>query len=183
MPQTKDYNGKKKMPNGKSEKRRPHSEMPETPEAVAAEEAELVEGEASTASGVQSASSAEEPEINTEAQNEGVAPESGRTQHSQAEAQGKSEQEKARLNFKGSDVIREKAPKVMEFADTVVDEWMKDGEFEGLPVGHPLAQVAAAKALRTAKDVEKKLEEKGVLAMARMGFDFVKSKIEKRSNH
>ncbi len=180
MPQTKDYNGKKKTPNGKAEKRRPHNEMPETPESVAAEEAEIVADEAYSASNAQVASHAEEPEINTEAQNEGVSPGAAHSQHADEE---NSEQEKTRLSFKGSDVIREKAPKVMEFADTVVDEWMKDGEFEGLPVGHPLAQVAAAKALRTAKDVEKKLEEKGVLAMARMGFDFVKSKIEKRSNH
>jgi len=42
--------------------------------------------------------------------------------------------------------------------------------------------MAAAKALRTAKDVEKKLEEKGVIAMAKMGLDYVKSKIEKK-NH
>lgn len=179
MPQTKDYNGKKKA-TGKPEKRRPHNEMPGSPEEVAAEEAELIADEAYSASNAQAASSAEEPEINTEAQNEGVASSHSRQAHEGGET---SEQERTRLNFKGSDVIREKAPKVMEFADTVVDEWMKDGEFEGLPVGHPLAQVAAAKALRTAKDVEKKLEEKGVLAMARMGFDFVKSKIDKRSNH
>ncbi|MNL63032.1 hypothetical protein D3C87_1871140 [compost metagenome] len=71
----------------------------------------------------------------------------------------------------------------MELADTVADEWVKDGQFEGLPVGNPIAQMAAAKALRTAKDVEKKLEEKGVFAMAKMGLDYGKAKIEVKKRH
>lgn len=89
--------------------------------------------------------------------------------------------EKIHLEFYGSELIRSKAPKAMELADTVAEEWVKDGQFEGLPVGNPLAQILAAKALRKAKDVEKKLEEKGVFVMARMGFDYLKSKIDKRN--
>lgn len=88
--------------------------------------------------------------------------------------------ERIYLEFYGSEMIRQKAPKVMEIADTVAEEWVQDGKFEGLPLGSPLAQLAAAKALRTAKDVEKKLEEKGVFAMAKMGMDYVKTKMDKR---
>ncbi|MEK2644860.1 hypothetical protein [Bdellovibrio sp. BCCA] len=194
MPEIKNYDGKKKHhskahhakahPESKThQKRRPHHEAAEH-----APEEEYVATE-------QAADEAEA--INTEAQNEGV-------QHDvyvdevQAEAEMVAEggpafgdepsehthghnSDKVHLEFYGSELIRQKAPKVMELADTVADEWKHDGQFEGLPVGNPIAQMAAAKALRTAKDVEKKLEEKGVIAMAKMGIDFVKSKIEKKN--
>lgn len=139
-------------------------------------------------------------EINTEAQNEGVghpehhtAPDhdSGTFNAGSADDQlapeemayegGPAEpEEKAHLEFYGSEIIRQKAPKVMEIADSVVDEWKKDGNFDSIPVGHPLAAMAAGRALRKAKEVEKKLEEKGVFVMAKMGMDYVKSEIEKR---
>lgn len=182
MPEIKHYEGKKKHQGGK---RRPHHED------VAVEAQEADEAEA----------------INTEAQNEGVAAQQTFSEAEEvtveaveivAEAemisegapvfeeeqkdQSSSEEQKIHLEFYGSEMIRQKAPKVMELADTVADEWVKDGQFQGLPLGNPLAQVAAAKALRTAKDVEKKLEEKGVIAMAKMGIELVKSKIEKK-NH
>lgn len=114
--------------------------------------------------------------VNTEAQND-------RGEELHADANGEQTQDKIHLEFYGSDLIRQKAPKVMELADTVAEEWMQDGQFEGLPLGSPLAQVAAAKALRKAKDVEKKLEEKGVFAMAKMGMDYVKSQMEKRNQN
>ncbi|WP_413560678.1 hypothetical protein [Bdellovibrio sp. HCB209] len=140
-------------------------------------------------------------EINTEAQNEGVAaPEvhmapdhdSGTFNAGSADDQlapeemayeggpAEPEVEKTHLEFYGSEIIRQKAPKVMEIADTVVDEWKHDGNFDSIPVGHPLAAMAAGRALRKAKEVEKKLEEKGVFAMAKMGVDYVKSEIDKR---
>lgn len=88
--------------------------------------------------------------------------------------------EKTHLEFYGSELIRLKAPKVMEVADEVVDQWKKDGDFQGLPVGHPLAQFAVAKGLKTAKEVEKKLEEKGVFAMAKMGIMYAEHELKKR---
>lgn len=91
-----------------------------------------------------------------------------------------SQGEKIHLEFYGSEYIRERAPQVMDFAESVVEEWKNDGNFEGLPVEHPLAQLVAAKALRKAKDVEKVLEEKGVMSMARIGVDFVKSKLDRK---
>lgn len=88
--------------------------------------------------------------------------------------------EKTHLSFFGSELLRYKAPKVMELADSVADEWIHDGDFAGLPVGNPLAQFVASKALRKAKDVEKKLEEKGVFMLARVGVEYVKAEINKR---
>ena len=184
MPEIKDYEGKKKTstPNNHSakkdtpltkhkNKRRPYSEA--NKHNAQAEEADA---------------------INTEAQNEGVTPDQvepeilaeaemvaeGGPAFGEEPSEGHHHESKIHLDFYGSDLIRMKAPKVMELADTVADEWVRDGQFQGLPVGNPLAQMAAAKALRTAKDVEKKLEEKGVIAMAKMGLEFVKSKIEKK---
>lgn len=69
--------------------------------------------------------------------------------------------------------------KLVELADNVVEDWKNDGSFESLPVGSPLAQLVAARGLRKAKDIEKKLEEKGVFAMAQMGIAVLKSKIKK----
>lgn len=150
-------------------------------------------------------------EINTEAQNEGVAhhEHSETAQHEHPEAKdhdsgtfnagsaddqlapeemayegGAPEpEEKTHLEFYGSEIIRMKAPKVMEVADQVVDVWKKDGDFDSIQVGHPLASMAAGRALRKAKEVEKKLEEKGVFAMAKMGVDYVKHEIDKRRKH
>lgn len=172
MPEIKKYDGKKKKDSHQG-KRRPHHEA-----SHAAEETYTPTGEHVMAD-----------EINTEAANEGIA-------ESRATAEGMATDEtvfehsesthhedapqKVHLDFYGSNIIREKAPKVMELADTVADEWTKDGQFEGLPVGSPIAQMAAAKALRKAKDVEKKLEEKGVFMMAKIGLDYVKSKIEEK---
>lgn len=186
MPEIKHYDGKKKHASkshtkGSHEKphhkRRPHREM----EEVMTESDEIL---------VASADIVDETEaINTEAQNEGLSSEEIKAEAEMIAEGGPAygdepsehpEQEKIHLEFYGSEMIRQKAPKVMELADTVANEWVHDGRFEGLPVGHPLAQVAAAKALRTAKDVEKKLEEKGVFAMAQMGIDFVKAEINKR---
>lgn len=173
MPEVKKYDGKKKKHQQKAGKRRPHHEAPHH------DESSSPIGEVTDAS----------DEINTEAANEGIA-------EARATAEGMPTEEvafehnehmhhedapqKVHLEFYGSEIIREKAPKAMELADTVADEWTKDGQFEGLPVGNPIAQMAAAKVLRKAKDVEKKLEEKGVFMMAKIGLDYVKSKIEEK---
>ena len=126
-------------------------------------------------------------DINTEAQNEGISAEEAVEfvaqeadfDHTSKESAG---DEKVRLEFAGSDLIRGRAPKVMELADSVADQWQKDGEFKQvLPVDNELAQAIAQKALRKAKDVEKKLEEKGVFMMARIGLDFAKSKLKRKN--
>lgn len=190
MPHTKEYKGKKG--HSSSSKRRPRHEMPEKMNEDAVE---AVESEESAYDGAEA--------VTTEALNEGVFPE-GHAQvyvapedTSEEKAAEKAyeaafeepvgefsgpagNQQKVHLDFYGSDLIRAKAPQIMDLADTVADEWVKDGQFQGLPVGNPITQLAAAKALRTAKDVEKKLEEKGVFVMAKMGLDYLKSKIDKK---
>lgn len=202
MPEIKHYDAKKKHHHPK--KRRPHHEaQAEIDEAAETrgdaeeiiDEAHATMSEAQATVGPAEATMEAADEINTEAQNEGVKVDETMREAKKMVSEGApiySEdtvdsdihhaEEKTHLEFYGSEVIRQKAPKVMEIADTVADEWKKDGQFEGLPVGNPIAQMAAAKALRTAKDVDKKLEEKGVYAMAKMGIDLIKSKIEKR-NH
>lgn len=190
MPEIKHYEGKKKGHNH-SKKRRPHHE-------AAMNEAEEIHAEAEETLTEAAAMMEEAQDINTEAQNEGVVAQEVIMEAKEMISEGApvytedatafdmaadmQPEEKIHLEFYGSEMIRQKAPKVMEIADTVADEWVKDGRFEGLPLGNPLAQMAAAKALRTAKDVEKRLEEKGVFAMAKMGIDLIKSKIDKR-NH
>lgn len=181
MAHKKDHKGNK---SANSNKRRPRHEMSdEAVDAVQAEEAVFDGAEA----------------VNTEAVNEGITPqehiyvdaveeetpaekayEAAYEEAAPSFDHTEEKEEKVHLEFYGSDIIRAKAPQVMELADTVADEWVKDGQFQGLPVGNPIAQLAAAKALRTAKDVEKKLEEKGVFVMAKMGFDYLKSKIDKK---
>lgn len=83
------------------------------------------------------------------------------------------------LEFYGSELVRLKAPKLMEVAEKVAFDWVNDKDFENIQVGHPVAQIALAQGLKTAKKVEKKLEEKGVIALAKMGVEFAKSKLKK----
>lgn len=70
--------------------------------------------------------------------------------------------EKIELNFTGSEMLRAKFPKPFDLLETVATDWVNDGKFEGLPLGHPLAQYFAAKGLRKAKEVEKKVLESPV---------------------
>lgn len=66
------------------------------------------------------------------------------------------------LNFKGSEILRAQFPKPFEVAEQIATDWVHDGRFEGLPLGHPLAQYFAAKGLRKAKELEKKVMESPV---------------------
>ncbi len=79
----------------------------------------------------------------------------------------------------GAGVVKAAAPKVVDVIENVANEWIKDGNFYNVPVGHPIAQYAVGEALRNAKKVEKKLEEKGVFMIAQIGVDYLKSKIKK----
>lgn len=83
---------------------------------------------------------------------------------------------KVHLEFYGSDVLRQKAPQAFDLAEAVAEEWIKDGNFQKLPLTSPLAQLVATVGLQSAKRVEKKLEEKGVISIAKMGLEFAKTK-------
>lgn len=47
-------------------------------------------------------------------------------------------------------------------------DWVNDGTFEGLPLGHPLAQILASQGLKKAKEVEKKVLSSGLIEKAAM---------------
>lgn len=91
------------------------------------------------------------------------------------------EKKSIHYDFYGEYLLRQKAPKMMEFVDVIVEEWQSDGHFINLPVSNPIAKRTVSKAFRRAKKMEKTLEDKGVFAAAKMGIDTLKAKIEKRS--
>lgn len=198
MPEIKKYEGKKKQtakplekqkakPKPKPKpKRRPHREVTaeqtafEVPVAeINVEKVHVTEVAASPAEPIQSEEVVIEAEAASTSSHETSYEQSSFFEHQEPQ-EPSTEREKLQLHFFGSEILRHKAPKVMELAETVADEWVHDGTFEGLPVGNPLAQVVASKALRKVKDVEKKLEEKGVFMLARVGIEFVKAEINKR---
>jgi hypothetical protein len=92
------------------------------------------------------------------------------------------DRKKIHIEFPYSELVRAKVPKAFEVAENVAEEWVNDGRFENIPVGHPLAQLTVAAGLRKAKEVEKKLEEKGVFMMAKMGLEYAKSKVNSKLN-
>ena len=88
------------------------------------------------------------------------------------------EPEKVRIEFPYSELIRERVPKAFEVAEKVATDWKNEGNFADLGITHPVAGIVAAQALTKAKEVEKKLEEKGVISMAKMGLAIAQSQIE-----
>ena len=69
---------------------------------------------------------------------------------------------KVEIKFPGSEILRAKFAKPFEVAESIATDWVHDGKFEGLPLGHPLAQYFAAKGLQKAKRMEKKVLESPV---------------------
>ncbi len=86
----------------------------------------------------------------------------GSSENSQEFSESFDQQDKIEINFKGSEILRAKFPKPFEVAEQIATDWVHDGRFEGLPLGHPLAQYFAAKGLRKAKELEKKVVESPV---------------------
>ncbi|MFN3697739.1 MAG: hypothetical protein ACK4VO_09895 [Pseudobdellovibrio sp.] len=84
------------------------------------------------------------------------------------------EAEKIKIQFPYSEIARAAAPKVFDVAETVATQWVHDQKFENLGLPNPIAEFAAIKALEKAKEVEKKLEEKGVITAAKMGIEIAK---------
>jgi hypothetical protein len=72
------------------------------------------------------------------------------------------EGEKVEIHFFGSELIRAKFPKPFEVAEAVATDWVKGGDFDRLPIEHPLAQYAVKTGLQRAKEVEKKVLESPV---------------------
>jgi hypothetical protein len=90
-----------------------------------------------------------------------------------------SEGEKFELNFPGSFILKAKVPKAFDLAERVAGDWINDGKFESLPVGHPLAQILASKALTKAKRIEKNVLNSTPVTLAKIGLEYAKSKIKR----
>ncbi|AGH95836.1 hypothetical protein [Pseudobdellovibrio exovorus] len=89
-----------------------------------------------------------------------------------------SEKAKVTIDFPYSEVLRAKVPKAFEVAEKVATDWKNEGDFTDVGITHPMAGIVASQALLKAKDVEKKLEEKGVFTMAKMGLEIAKSQVK-----
>lgn len=88
------------------------------------------------------------------------------------------EKPKVTIEFPYSELIRAKVPKAFEVAEKVATDWKHEGDFTDVGIEHPMAGIVAQQALQKAKDVEKKLEEKGVISMAKMGIEIAKAQVE-----
>lgn len=86
--------------------------------------------------------------------------------------------EKVTIEFPYSDLLRAKAPKAFDVAEKVATDWKNEGDFTDLGIGHPVADIVASQTLQKAKEVEKKLDEKGVFSIAKMGLEIAKSQVE-----
>ena len=90
------------------------------------------------------------------------------------EAAKEAEKEKVKIDFPFSDLVRAKIPKFFEVAETAATQWKHNEKFENLGVPHPVGEIALSKALEKAKEVEKKLKEKGIISAAKMGIAVAK---------
>lgn len=90
-----------------------------------------------------------------------------------------SDPEPFELQFPGSHLLKEKAPKAFGLAERIAGDWINDGRFEALPVGNPLAQILASKALLKAKNLEKNMLNSTPIALAKIGLEYAKSKIKR----
>ncbi len=93
-------------------------------------------------------------------------------------ASEKKTDKKVKIEFPFSDVLRAQVPKAFEVAEKVATDWKNEGNFTELGLKSPLADAVATQALQKAKEVEKKLEEKGVFTMAKMGVEMAKAQFE-----
>ena len=115
-------------------------------------------------------------EVHTETHQEEV-------QHQEVHAETHHEEvepEETHLQFPYSELIRAYVPKAMNMADKVADDWKKDGSFSNLGIENPYANMAVSLGLKKAKEIEKKLDEKGVLSAVRMGVEVLKQQVQKR---
>jgi hypothetical protein len=83
--------------------------------------------------------------------------------HAESQTEAAPEAPKVEISFPGSEVLRAKWNRPFEVAERVATDWKNDGNFEGIPLGHPLAESIAAQGLKKAKEVEKKVVASGVI--------------------
>lgn len=95
-------------------------------------------------------------------------------------AQHEQTTDEVKLDFPYSELVRAYVPKAMDVADKVATDWKKDGSFMNLGIDNPYANMAVSLGLQKAKEIEKKLDEKGVLSMVRMGVEVLKQQVNKK---
>ncbi|WP_413288230.1 hypothetical protein [Bdellovibrio sp. HCB337] len=174
MPTIKEYQSKKKKTRRRPGREEEHHEESETTEAdVPTDGPEDIEVEVISAEEAVSVDASEDVAFTQEAS---PSEEDTYGQHNP----NQDERKKIHIEFPYSELVRSRVPKAFEVAENVAEEWVNNGTFENIPVGHPLAQITVAAGLRKAKEVEKKLEEKGVFMMAKMGLEYAKSKINRK---
>jgi hypothetical protein len=152
MPSTKDFkvtkaNGAQptdSKPHAKAKRRPGREPLPESEEKVSVVDVE---------NGVVNETKAKSNEPKESMMSEFKA--ETQTEEAQAKAQGP----KVEIKFSGSEVLRAKFPKTFDLAESIAGHWVSDGQFEDLPIEQPLAQYFAAKGLKKAKSIEKKVME------------------------
>lgn len=90
------------------------------------------------------------------------------------------EEQEVKLDFPYAGLVRAYAPKAMDVADKVATDWKKDGSFMNLGIDNTYANMAVSMGLKKAKEIEKKLDEKGVLSVVRMGVEVIKQQVNKK---
>lgn len=66
---------------------------------------------------------------------------------------------KIEIQFSGSELIRAKFPRPFQIVEKVATDWVHEGDFSKIPLGHPLLEYAAKVGLQRAKKIEKQVME------------------------
>lgn len=77
----------------------------------------------------------------------------------EADAEAPAHEDRIEIQFRGSELLRARFPKSFELAEEVATQWIHGGDFENLPISHPLGQWAAQRGLLKAKSLEQKVVE------------------------
>ena len=100
--------------------------------------------------------------------------------HAKHDGDGEENKDDVKIEFPYSELVRAYAPKAMDVAEKVATDWKKDGSFMNLGIDNPYANMAVSMGLKKAKELEKKLDEKGVLSVVRMGVEVLKQQVNKK---
>lgn len=71
-------------------------------------------------------------------------------------------EDKLSLNFPGDQWVKKGFPKAFDVTETIVNEWVYNGNFETLPIQNPFIRYAAKTGLKKAKQVETQVLESPV---------------------
>ncbi len=98
--------------------------------------------------------------------------------HNEPHQEDRESFQKVSIEFPMSDLVRAQVPKVFDVVESVATQWVNDQKFENLGISNPLAEIVTIKALENAKKIEKKLEEKGVISAAKMGYQIAQLQLQ-----